>query len=883
MTLLVSVQLPTSVRPESRSYFTQRMANAFPGGFRLRNEPTSVGQRLLNRLGLLVEEEYNEVQKSLHNVLPYSFDPQELDVLWRASVPSGLLVNQGYGGGTSTGLQYQGILSNGSTVAISHPRYGTLATDGSREMGLGSSLGLYEFWKGAVPTRLSFEGAEVLPRTADVAPGRVVNPASWRSPFHYLSVETAWRGTAVSGGTDLLSHSGSTSTLLFDPDSTAPTVVATSTWAMTPALYPATSPVPKVLHGVFAGSIHDPAATGYKLVVGVAGLGSSVRTEAINGSSVLSGQVAFENPSATSTGLPFLRLLVLRDTSLPAATSTSSYLQLDRFDARDASLFQDPRTLSQDTGIGRSLPSLVPNASQASVPHYAWVTVSGQEDVGSPGGLLAAPTTLRLEGLGPDGFPQTEELRVLSNGSVRTNKQWSSVVSCVVLHGNPALALRIGLLNPNAGERTDPYQQATFPTQIGPLSLSLETSTSKSFLRFKTILESNEDGLDQRVDLEPIELLDASGSSVVYDDMTYDPLRRHLYALHPGSSSIAIYDVSRKAPYGQLEDVTERSEMIGMRFQPLDGLETQKERFAKVGDIQLLVLEWRRRDLILTRYRVFRKRPSGTFASVAEDGTEGVFGTSSWVSYNFTGNVYQGADQTWHTPSIPVTLDTHGRHLFYVEAEFRELDTEQVFRSRDVLAILVDARTPLVTLSYAGLLVESGTLGGTGAVEGIDLLPNGDIALVETHSRSGAVAETRLRTRYDYVLEDGTFAYFREPYRRVRLLLLGPDSEEEVSCQYLVTVVSSNDTVDESELEDCPLYVVDTSGGVVTLELPDSTTLGADHDGSKITIIRRGASNLIISGHGANINGAASLTLLSDYDAVQLTYVHQSLAEWFIV
>lgn len=883
MTLLVSVQLPTSARPESRSYFTQRMANTFPGGFRLRNEPTSVGQRLLNRLGLLVEEEYNEVQKNLHNLLPNSFDPQELDVLWRASVPTGLLAGQGYGTGTSTGLRYQGILANGSTVAISHPRYGTLATDGSPEMGMGSSLGLYEFWKGAVPTRLSLEGVDVLPRTASLAPSRVTNPAWWRGPFHYLSVETGWRGTALSGGTDLLTHSGSTSTLLFDPDSTSPTVAATSTWAMTPAAYPVASPVPKVLHGVFAGSIHDPAATGYKLVAGVVGLGSSVLTEAISGSSIVSGQVAFQNPSATSTGLPFVRVIVLRDTSLPAATSTSSYLRLDRLDARDAHHAQDPRTLAQDTSIGRSLPSFVPNAHMANVPHWAWITVSGQEDVASPGGLLAAPTTLRIDGIGPDGFPQAEELRVLSNGSVRTNKQWLSVASCSILHGNPELTFQLGLLLPNPEERADPYQQAAFPTQLGPLSVALETSTSKSFVRFKTVLESNENGLDQRVDLEPIELLDASGSSIVYDNFAYDPLRRHLYALHPGSSSIAIYDVTRKAPYGQLEDVTERSELIGLRFQPLDGLETQGSRYAKVGDVQKLILEWRRRDLLLTRYRVFRKRPSGAFASVAENGTEGVFGTSSWVSYNFSGNVYQGADLTWHTPAIPVTLDTHGCHLFYVEAEFRELDTEEVFRSRDVLAILVDARTPLNVLSYDGFLTESGALGGTGAVEGIDILPNGDLALVEGHARSGVFVEVRLRTRFDYVLEDGLFAYFREPYRRVRLLLLGPDSEDEVSCQYLVTVASSNDTVDESELENCPLYVVDTSGGAVTIELPDSSTLDASHDGKGIAFLRRGGNNLVIDGHGTTVNGAPTLTLLSDYDVVQLVYVHQSLSEWFVV
>lgn len=75
------------------------------------------------------------------------------------------------------------------------------------------------------------------------------------------------------------------------------------------------------------------------------------------------------------------------------------------------------------------------------------------------------------------------------------------------------------------------------------------------------------------------------------------------------------------------------------------------------------------------------------------------------------------------------------------------------------------------------------------------------------------------------------------------------------------------------------IWFVDTSGGAVTVTLPDATTVAAD---TKFTVKRTtaGANALTVNTDGGNIDGAATKSMPTQYDT--FTFVSDGTNYWII-
>lgn len=86
---------------------------------------------------------------------------------------------------------------------------------------------------------------------------------------------------------------------------------------------------------------------------------------------------------------------------------------------------------------------------------------------------------------------------------------------------------------------------------------------------------------------------------------------------------------------------------------------------------------------------------------------------------------------------------------------------------------------------------------------------------------------------------------------------------DQSNLRHLKSAVVGKDASFTAAHTEAVVYVVDTSGGVVDVTLPDPTTYAF----VRMVIKRNGASNVTLSGQ--NIDGASAPTLATDKDSIE--------------
>lgn len=771
------------------SWLTQKLANYFPPGFLLRQDRLSVGQQLLNPLAFDIEWINKEVQRSVHNYLPHSVDPLEIDRVFTIQRPASATSFVGY-----DGTDLIEIRDGGTSIS--------------------------SFWYEQNPTRLKLSGTSRVPQKVlheDLSALRA------RDKDEYF----------ISIPEDFTHDSPFQTSLLTYSSGVINFGTATNSW-----LSQTSTSTMNGLPLSWSGGLllDDPEHVSVDLTIGMTSTAGSTSTTAnfvLGDGGRLPLYLEF-SPSTSFEGSPYWRMDFERAPS--TATDHSAELSMKSLWSGTSFWFEDRP------------------------PSWAWITYAG-ENVFSPSPLSPEPTTLKLQGIGEHGEYQEEKISVFYEGRHKSFLRWRKLeaVSPLLYRGETA-SIEVSLHDYRSTEIFDPLTNYHSHQVESPLHYFLDSSSGTSRLGWLSF--ENPDvslGFSARVLEGEVELVDSTSSPREFSDFALDTLRREIWCLDSDAMEVLVYDVFEHWPQtAVMKEMRRRSESPPMI------LTLRRPSWNEV----IISPDWRRRDMILMRHRIWVRKPDGTFAGLEVDGTEVPITSNFWVSPILDFAEMANRDQAMVFTPISHEMDQAGSYVFYLESEYVENDTQQKITYLDVKVAQRQQKTPKFSFALP--------TDRTGAV-GIDFSPSGELLIAYESENSAMLEEERYSVHYDYYLADpeDNLIYFREFYSKIRIGLEA-EGEEEVACQKTVLIVSSDDVLTLGELE-CLYLVVQSNDGAKNVTLP---TASASQDGFEVVIKRWGANTVtILPSGGQTIDGSASLSLLNNKDAVSLIWVN-GLTDW---
>lgn len=771
------------------SWLTQKLANYFPPNFLLRQDRLSVGQQLLNPLAFDIEWINREVQRSVHNYLPHSVDPLEIDRVFTIQRPASATSFIGYDGTDRIQIQ-----------------------DG------GTSLS--SFWYEQNPTRVKLSGTSRVPESVlheDLSALR----ARDRDEY-FLSIPEDFTHDS-SFQTSVLTYS---SGLINFGTGTSSWLSQTSTSEM--------NGLPLSWSGGLL--LDDPEHLSVALTIGMTSTaGSTSTTVNFPLEDGRRNPLYLEFfPSTSFEGYPYWRMDFERSAS--TATDHDAELSMKSLWTGTSFWFEDRP------------------------PSWAWITYAG-ENAFSPSPLSPEPTTLKLQGIGEHGEYQEEKMNVFYEGKHKSFLRWRKLETVApLLYRGETASVTASLHDYRSTEIFDPLTNYYSHQVESPLHYYLDSSSGTSKLGWLSFeVPDLSLGFSSRVLEGEVELVDSTSSSREFSDFALDTLRREIWCLDSNAMEVFVYDVFEHWPQAAvMKELRRRSESPPMV------LSLRRPSWSEV----IISPDWRRRDMILMRHRVWVRKPDGTFVGLEIDGSEVPITSNFWVEPILDFAEMANRDQAMVFTPISHEMDQAGSYTFYLESEYVENDTQQRISYLDVKIAQRQQKTPKFSFALPTDRTDP---------VGIDFSPAGELLIAYESENSAMLEEERYSIHYDYYLADteDNLIYFRESYSKIRI---GPEAEgeEEVACQKTVVVISADDVLTLGELE-CLYLVAQSSGGEIDVTLPTAT---ASQDGYVVVIKRWGANDVhILPSGGQTIDGDSSLSLLTNKDSVSLVWV-QSLTDW---
>lgn len=597
-------------------------------------------------------------------------------------------------------------------------------------------------------------------------------------------------------------------------------------------------------------TINNTAIARKEVFYGIVGVGTATATNTTPNHLTNYRNYYFYDGLA-QTGLPFCEVKYYM-----TATSTND-VDLRNWFIKDFAALQD---LTTSPFLNRTF--------QQEHPNYAFVSVRNGSSLAIPNLLQPQISGVIIQGVNHLGKQDSELVSTPYNGIHQSLKRWLQLDKVLPYHMPEETYFDVELQQfQKAYPLLDTVQSFVSPDEKSFLFKNVSTDSSTAFLEFRRFFSGGVvyQSTEGSVLVKKIELADTNGSAFQAVDAAYDMGNQLVYVLDT-NSNIHLFDTLDHWP-GQ----TAMAAMLIRSHDPYHKIEFLglDDDSPSINEVKYVTHYWADRNYFLLRHRWILQKPDGTVVGIDEDFNEVAHTTDFWINNEESYAIDQGVWR-FNGAKLPITFNQYGDYILVLESQFREDDTIQTFNQNDVVIFSVFKKQALKTYTVDTTL---------GTPIGIDFYPNKDLVLAYSNSDNPySIFEQQLRLRYDYyyVSEDNRELVFRENYGHI-YLILQIDGDEEV-CVRTVLIKTSNDALTEAQT-DCYFIVCSSSGGAITFALPEITS---DMDGYTVTIKRYG-SNLVTVNRGGSdtIDGATSLTLLTDLDAYTLTAVY-SLNMWMI-
>lgn len=299
-------------------------------------------------------------------------------------------------------------------------------------------------------------------------------------------------------------------------------------------------------------------------------------------------------------------------------------------------------------------------------------------------------------------------------------------------------------------------------------------------------------------------------------------------------------------------------------------MDPEERHWAYLNETRILKSAWPERSQHLSSWRWIVQKPDGSLHTLDNTNTLIPLTGNTWRTLD-AGYSMRIEEWLYFPETVELTIDDPGDWIVILESEIIDPETQDRRREKDVYVISAFVKEAVGRIELPEFDTDP---------IGLDLLPNGDLRFFFERQDNPLLWDTAIvRLRFDYWMQpDNDFTVIlREAYPRGVFIKLEGDPDD-MACFKAIYLKTASSTLTKAEV-DCSMVIVDTSAGLIPITLPIVSNL----DNGKTVVIKRwGADDVeIYPGAGATIDGGAQFDLLTDKDAVTLTYYH-GLLTWIV-
>lgn len=550
------------------------------------------------------------------------------------------------------------------------------------------------------------------------------------------------------------------------------------------------------------------------------------------------------------TGLPFV------DIHYFGSTESSTDNLIRNWSIKD---FYQMQNLDTSSKFNRSFTQEKPN--------NAFVKVRNGSSLSIPNLYQNNVAGVIIKGIDELGKRNAELVLTPFNGVHQSLKRWYGIQEFEPYYLPSGCSVDIELQNFQKDMPVaDTVQSYSNPQVKNVLFRNISTSSATSFLENYTPFANdlNLSNTEEHLLMSKIELRDQTGAAFQAIDAAYDFLNQLVYVLD-NNSKVHLFDLFNHWP--------SQSSLVGLQLRTPNPkhfieLENFEDELPAFGETKTVSHYWADRSVVLQRHRWILHKPDGTVVGIDENNTEVAITTDFWITNTEAFDIRQN-EYRFRQRSVPITFNQYGDFILVLESEFISEEDSSISKERDVVLFSVFKKEALKTFEIQSAL---------GTPIGIDFAKNKDLVIAYSDSNNPySVFEEYRRLRYDYyyVSENNRELIFRENYGNIYLIL---ESGDGIVCQKTVLNKTNNDALSASQI-DCYFVVANSSSGALSFSLPE---ISNSLNGKTVVIKRYGANSVQVNPNAADtIDGASSLSLVSNYDSYTLTAVY-SLNMWMI-